>query len=578
MNIIQVPLSDLGVAESNVRKTGGKDVSDLVASIQAHGLLQNLTVSPGVNGVKYRVIAGGRRLRALQELAKSKTIPGDWPVPCNVVDEADAAEASLTENVSRSQMHPADEFDAFAKLANGPEKASAAEIAARFGKSERYVQQRLKLANVAPELLKQYRDGKATLEQMMALALTDDQALQARIWKAARQDYNRRPDLLRRAITEKEMSASSTLAKFIGVDAYEQAGGQVRRDFFGNDEDAYLADPELAKRLALEKLERTAEKIRKEGWKWVETRLEFDYSERYSFGTIYPERKGNKDVWTDKVKQKAGAIVTIAHNGQAEIERGLVRPEDRRAAEKSGKGKVEGGRKAPKARKPGELTFASLQRLQAECGFIVAMHVASNPRIASALLAAELADKVFFNEYGGPRRWVQIERKFSGRSGRLQKEIASTAPAQAFAKLEKEWSAKLPKKRGEVRAWILEQSADTIDQLLAFLIAREIDIVDFSAGENEGIVDLVAATGTDLEKDWQPTEDWLATLPKSTVLAMVKDVGAKDIDIAKLAKLPKAELPNEAVLHFTAGWLPKPLRPAKIAAKKKSPAKKTQRA
>lgn len=276
MNIIQVPLSDLGVAESNVRKTGGKDVSDLVASIQAHGLLQNLTVSPGVNGVKYRVIAGGRRLRALQELAKSKTIPGDWPVPCNVVDEADAAEASLTENVSRSQMHPADEFDAFAKLANGPEKASAAEIAARFGKSERYVQQRLKLANVAPELLKQYRDGKATLEQMMALALTDDQALQARIWKAARQDYNRRPDLLRRAITEKEMSASSTLAKFIGVDAYEQAGGQVRRDFFGNDEDAYLADPELAKRLALEKLERTAEKIRKEGWKWVETRLEFD--------------------------------------------------------------------------------------------------------------------------------------------------------------------------------------------------------------------------------------------------------------------------------------------------------------
>lgn len=574
--MITVPLPALQISPVNVRKTVSADsIEELAKSIHAHGLLQNVSVV-AIDDDRFEVIAGGLRLRALQKLAKDGLIAETYGVPCNLLGADEAAEASLAENVTRSVMHPADEFEAFAKLI--AEGVTAGDVAARFGKTEVYVQQRMKLANVAPELRKEYRAGKATLEQLMALALTDDQDLQRRVWKAARSEWQRRPDQLRKIIVQKEISTDDALGAFVGVEAYEKAGGKARRDLFDDEGTAYMSDVELVRKLAQEKLERTVEKIAKEGWKWVEARIEFDYSEQSKFGRIYPNYKGGKQVWTAQEKAQAGVIVTIAHNGQTEIERGLVRPEDRRAAEKSGKGKVEGGRKAPKARKPGELTFASLQRLQAECGFIVAMHVASIPRIASALLAAELADKVFFNGYGGPRRWVQIERKFSGRSGRLQKEIASTAPAQAFAKLEKEWSAKLPKKRGEVRAWILEQSADTIDQLLAFLIAREIDIVDFSAGENQGIVDLVAATGTDLEKDWQPTKDWLATLPKSTVLAMVKDVGAKDIDIAKLAKLPKAELPKEAVLHFTAGWLPKPLRPAKIAAKKKSPAKKTQRA
>src|SRR5690606_13127785 len=120
------------------------------------------------------------------------------------------------------------------------------EISLRFGQPPLFVKQRLKLANVAPEILADYRAGDATLEQMMALALTDDQALQLRIWKGTK-GWQRDPDRLRAQITAKETSVNSKLGKFVGLAAYESAGGSVRRDLFG--EDVYLQDAELLEQL-----------------------------------------------------------------------------------------------------------------------------------------------------------------------------------------------------------------------------------------------------------------------------------------------------------------------------------------
>lgn len=569
--MIEIPLSNLDFSPANHRKTGGTNVDDLVASIRAHGLLQNLTVVR--HGAKHQVIAGGRRLRALRALHEQGHIPADWPVPCNTVDDNDADEASLTENVSRQAMHPADEFDAFAHLAE--DGASIGDIAARFGKTERYVQQRMRLANVSPTILQQYRDGKATLEQMMALAITDDQGRQLRVWKAARGDWERQPDHLRDALVEGECAVNSALGKFVGVAAYEKAGGVVRRDLFGNDEDSYFTDPELVQKLALEKLERTAEKIRKEGWAWVETRLQFGWQEQQQFGEAPHQWKGNKQIFAEEVKQHAGAIVHLAHHGQIDVDRGLVKPEDRKQAAKAIKGNIEGGRKAPPSRKSGDLSFAAIQRLQAECGQIVAGNLTSTPAIAIALLTAQLADRVFHNGYTAmaeiPREWVRIRREPTGRMpGNFAKEIEQTAAAVEFARLEKSWRERLPKKRGDARAWILAQDTETVQQLLAFLIAREIDVVDLSIGAKHGIVDLAAAAGVDLAAQWKPTVEWLATLPKATVLALAKDAGADATTLATLEKHPKATLADHALQALPAGWLPKPLRPAAKKARRAS--------
>jgi ParB family chromosome partitioning protein len=580
--VTTIPLDQLRATRLNVRRTGGGSIDDLAASIAHHGLIHNLTVIKGEavgNGGTggYLVVAGSRRLKALTTLQAAGALPPALVdgIPCRVVDRDEGHEASLAENVIREAMHPADEFDAFHSLANDGSGCSTAEIAARFGKSELYVRQRLKLANVAPAILDEYRAGKATLEQMMALALTDDQLQQQHVWKGAKQEWQRRPDQLRSAITQKELAATSKLAKFIGIDAYEKAGGEVRRDIFGSDTDAFLVDVKLANKLAEEKLERTAEKIRKEGWAWVETRIEFPYSDKYTYGHAPSTYKGSKETWTDEAKSHAGVVVSIAHNGQTEIERGLVRPKDRKAAAKAG-GAVSGG-KAPKAqRKPGDLSFAAIQRLQAEAGNIIAAEVADSPRTALALLAAELATRALYGNdyYNGPRTWVHIHREASGRMPGNIAQISGRAPAASrLQEQEKAWRGKLPKKREDLRPFLLQQEFNFIAKLLAFLAAREIDVVDIFPNSKGGIVELIEATKVDLGKHWKPTEEWLATMPKATVLAMAKDAGGGEIALGMLAKEPKATMPAKAMQFFPAGWIPKVLRP-KAPARPKPAAKK----
>ena len=84
----------------------------------------------------------------------------------------DNTEISLAENEMREQMHPADQFDAFKKLAD--EGKGEEEIAARFGTTPRVVQQRLKLAVVSPKLIALYRKGEMTLDCLMAFTVSDD--------------------------------------------------------------------------------------------------------------------------------------------------------------------------------------------------------------------------------------------------------------------------------------------------------------------------------------------------------------------------------------------------------------------
>jgi len=181
-----IPLGKLVAWNGNVRKTAGADtaLAELAASITAHGVLQSLVVRRDKKG-RFAVVAGGRRLAALQSLAKAGSITADYAVPCQVVpDDADATEISLAENAVREQMHPADEFEAFRELTD--KGMSAADIAARFGVTDKVVEKRLKLSRVSPVILDAYRAEKLDLEQVMAFAITDDHKAQEKVLKALR--------------------------------------------------------------------------------------------------------------------------------------------------------------------------------------------------------------------------------------------------------------------------------------------------------------------------------------------------------------------------------------------------------
>ena len=381
--IREVPLSRLALAPENVRKTPADPIAEaeMKASIAAHGLLENLVVridGPADAGV-YAVVAGGRRLAAMKALAEDGTIDADHPVPCLVAaDSAIASELSLAENVVRIAMHPADQVVAFTKLADAGLSVTA--IAARFGTSERLVEQRLRLGNVAPDLLDAYRAHEIDLEVLKAFSVTPDHARQMAAWEqVAGQGYRPSAWQVKRMLTEERIPGASAVARFVGVEAYEAAGGEVLRDLFTKDDDSavWFDDPVLLNNLATEKL-RVFEDELATRWKWATAMVEVDWNTTARYGRIYPEpaertpgeqaeiekleaRQGvlaelDDDAWTEELVREAetieerldeieggiegravysredfgiaGCIATIAHDGTLQVIHGLVRPED----------------------------------------------------------------------------------------------------------------------------------------------------------------------------------------------------------------------------------------------------------
>lgn len=101
MTTSTIALSQLTLSAQNVRVVAPDQAAHrrLMASSDSQGILQNLVVVPGDKG-EFEVNAGGRRLRALQALAKQSAIPADCPVPCLVkTDAVEITAISLAENV-----------------------------------------------------------------------------------------------------------------------------------------------------------------------------------------------------------------------------------------------------------------------------------------------------------------------------------------------------------------------------------------------------------------------------------------------------------------------------------------------
>lgn len=232
-SIEMVPFSALRRAPENVRKTSiEEDVDALAANIAAVGLLQSLI---GYRVGKKRevwIVGGGRRLAALGRLLDDFRIDLGFQVPVLIRDRDEAIELSLAENLERRDMNPADEFDAF-RLLMEPGTRSPADIAKRFGLTELYVKQRLRLAELAPEVLDGLRAGDMTLAGALAYAKAPDPEVQRQIFAAQkRRAYDKHDP---RSINQALWNAKTTewpLYKFVGAEAYERAGGGYDEGLF----------------------------------------------------------------------------------------------------------------------------------------------------------------------------------------------------------------------------------------------------------------------------------------------------------------------------------------------------------
>ncbi len=113
------------------------------------------------------------------------------------------------------------------------------------------------------------RAGTLTLDQVIAFAVVDDHAAQEQVHDQLA-EYARTPGNIRNYLTQGKVSATDRRAAFIGADAYQAAGGAIVRDLFTEDRGGWFSDPLLLDRLVLDRLTQEAERIRAEGWGWVE--------------------------------------------------------------------------------------------------------------------------------------------------------------------------------------------------------------------------------------------------------------------------------------------------------------------
>lgn len=377
---VLIPLNKLKKSPRNARKTPHSEetVETYAASIAAKGILQNLVVEPELDalgvptGFYFVTIGEGRRLAQMLR-AKRKEIRKTEAIRCVIDTANDPFEISLDENVSRTSLSPADQFEAFLQLSQD-RGWGAEEIAARFGVTAHVVKQRLKLGAVSPKLMQVYRDGELTLEQLQAFAITDDQARQEQVYAGL--GYNREPWIIRRDLTRMHVQANDRLAVFVGPEAYTEAGGTIVRDLFTEDRGGYYDDAALLDRLVLEKLEGITAEVQAEGWKWAEASIDFPHA--HGFRRVYPhsvelseedaaayaaaqdafdrltaewedtdddlppdvdERFAELEAEIERIDGlrhtydrdeigRGGAFVVLNHDGTARIERGFIRPED----------------------------------------------------------------------------------------------------------------------------------------------------------------------------------------------------------------------------------------------------------
>lgn len=607
-----IPLSKLRPAKRrNVRRGGGMSIPQLAKSIERVRLIQNLAVVDAGDGEHFDVVAGRRRLSALRLLVKRRKLHKDAGVPCLVVADAQAYTVSLTENVQREAMHPADEFAAFAALV--AEGRPIEDIAADFGVTPLVVERRLKLANVSPRLLADYRGGQdVTLEQLMALAISDDHAAQEAAFYEA-PDWQRSPDVLRAQLTRGEvLVATDALARFVGIEAYEAAGGAVRRDLFSEEQQrAYLVDPALLERLARDKLAETAETVRAEGWSWVDVVPRATYAELHLFqragrehrvpskaeakriAKLGAEQQSLQDrlddeeadlsedeaqqlqdqldtladqhealersltVYAPEVVAQAGAVVSVDHAGAAVVHRGLLRAEQGNAlreramgAERGRVGSAEGDAKAPK---PG-LSEKLVRRLSAHRTAALQAEVARHPQIALVALVHQLARRLICGGHEGATVNIKAASNVDGLVAAAP-DIAEAPAATGLREVREAWAARLPDDSEAMFTALLAMPQSELIALLAVCVASTVGA--FQSRESEAPASILArALDFDMHAWWTPTAaGHFDHVSKAKALETVS-VFAPD-QVTRLSKLKKADLAAEAErLSAGKGWLP----------------------
>lgn len=358
--ITTVPFSKLvATDEINARAATKDGIDELAASIAQRGLIQPLAVRPvrgcgsaseaqSKDGGKYEVIDGRRRHAALAKLVKAKTLKKDHDVPVLVrnEDDAEALETSLVANTVRLPMHPVDQFAVFARLSE--QGKTDADIAARFGITERVVRQQKALGNLAPPIRDAWRKGTIEAAAAKAFTLHPSLEVQAAAYEKLRKTWGRSPipeHAVRGELVGRRVAAH-TINDAV-MQRYVAAGGTVSEDLFS--EESYCDDAALVETVTRDWAEAECADLKQRflagGWSWVarERELQDRGSATWRLDTIDTEEGATEERgyrvdnderdeiearFSAEEKARSGVVIYLYTNGQIEFQFGVLLPDD----------------------------------------------------------------------------------------------------------------------------------------------------------------------------------------------------------------------------------------------------------
>ncbi len=573
---------------------------------------------------KFEVVAGGRRLAALKLSAKRKVIGKNHLVPCAVMTSFSGEEVSLAENVFQAPMHPADQYEAFLRL-HVEQGQSAEDIAARFGVTPAVVRQRLRLGAVSPALMTFYREGDMSLEQLMAFTITDDHAIQERVWKEL--TWNKSKDMIRRLLVEGHIEATDRRARFVGAEAYRTAGGGIVRDLFDAEHEGYFDNPELLNRLVAAKLEMEAEPIRAEGWKWVTAQPEFHYAFVSGMRRVYPEveppsneNQAKLDALESEYEALAlqhdgedvpdeiaadferleaeiealrgieryrpdgiaicGAFVSLNQDGGLRVERGFLRPGDEPAREteseeqaETGYQKEPGERPAAEEQDDGDADTAPLSdrlvaELSAERTAALRDRLAANPDVALLALTHTLAVQTFYRRFGVSCLTIEVK---SVSLPEHAPEITSCRAIESLASQTAVCEKRLPRDIADLWEYLSRLDREQALSLLAVCVAPAVNALqhpyDRNANRQEATDSLATTLSLDMTHCWSPTaQNYLGRVTKAKILEAVREGASADAAerISDMKKEPMVKAAEK--LLKKSGWLPSVLQTRTVVA------------
>lgn len=596
-----VPLSDLVKSPLNVRTIpySVDSVRGLADSIEALGLLQNLIVHTLADG-QSGVAAGGRRLTALNLLAQEGRLDDGYTVMVKRVSDEIAALASVAENEQRAAMHPAEQISGFRTLAE--QGKTPAQIGDALGFGSRHVQRMLKLANLAPSLMEKLAQDELTVDQCQALCLEDDPARQVEVFESVKASWSNAPaHLIKRAVTDSEISTDSVKFRFIGRDAYEAAGGCVREDLFSQEEGDGTADSVLVERLVQEKLEQIAQDIQqREGWSWSRgraARIWYHGEDGKEFvqpdapDPVYtPEQQQRLDAlheewngydsrcdetdaleaeidaieqaaevsaWTDDMKSGAGVMVSL-YEGQVYVQRGIrLKADEPEETEESSATVPFTSRQKDAAE---GISVPLLTKMSSERTLAVQAALMQQPEKAVALMVWRLCTSVFAG-CGTATHPFRISLTVS--HGSLTENAPSGKSGAAYDLLLQEKArlqALLPAGWEKDFTTFFALDGGVLMSLMAFCTACSVDGVqtrDMGHTSRSTLDTVEAAIGFHLRDWWQPTkENYFSGLKHPQIVASLKEAGLTGAagDAEKMKKGDAAAHAEHFMQHTR--WVP----------------------